>query len=166
MMLPPLVSPPAVPQFDPALPLFNRILPAEQMAVRQTLTELNARLAPHVPPDVLARLELVLAEVMNNIVLHGGPPIEQMAEPRRIHLSAACHRNGVACAITDDGERLPRPCLLDAGPPQAYDDQALPEGGFGWLIIHRLTQSLAYFREDQRNLLAFNIPVTERDRVS
>ncbi|WP_299357989.1 ATP-binding protein [uncultured Paracoccus sp.] len=162
MTQPPLVSG-RVRQPDPVLPLFNRILPAEQMAVRDTLTDLNARLAPHVHPDVLGRLELVLAEVMNNIVLHGGPPTDQMPEPRRIHLSAACHRNGVACAITDDGVRLPPPLLIGKAPPVRAPDQPLPEGGFGWLIIHGLTQSLAYFREDQRNLLAFNIPTTEHE---
>ncbi|MBV0892733.1 ATP-binding protein [Paracoccus sp. Z118] len=136
--------------------LFHRVLPADRMSVRQTLTDLNARLSPHVSADVMGRVELVLAEVMNNIVLHGA---EDAAAFRRIHLSAACHRNGVACAITDDGVRLPGACLA---PPPARDlppDAPLPEGGFGWLIIHDLTQSLAYFREDQRNLLAFNIPL-------
>ena len=82
-----------------------------------------------------------------------------MAAFRRIHLSAACHRNGVACAITDDGIRLPGSCLAPPVRGALPLDASLPEGGFGWLIIHDLTQSLAYFREDQRNLLAFNIPL-------
>lgn len=117
----------------------------------------------------MGRLELVLAEVMNNIVLHGADPISALARqadpsrPRRIHLSAACHRNGVACAVTDDGIGLPPACLVAPPPPDHPDGEPLPEGGFGWLIIHGLTRSLVYFREDTRNLLAFNIPALEAE---
>ena len=190
----------------PAQALFNRVLPADQMSVRQTLTDMHARLAPHVSADVLGRLELVLAEVMNNIVLHGTgtraghgrdagtgdaggvgaagaaargdagdrasataapasttPAQPAPTPPRRIHVSAACHRNGVACAVTDDGVGLPPACLIAPPPPDLDGVESLPEGGFGWLIIHGLTRSLVYFREGSRNLLAFNIPTLESE---
>lgn len=49
-------------------------------------------------------------------------------------------------------------------PPDIEGVESLPEGGFGWLIIHGLTRSLVYFREGSRNLLAFNIPTLESER--
>lgn len=143
--------------------LFNRVLPADHLSVRRALTDLHARLSPHVSADVMGRLELVLAEVMNNIVRHGADAARRdgPVRPRRIHLSAACHRNGVACAVTDDGIGLPPACLVAPPSPAHPAGEPLPEGGFGWLIIHGLTRSLVYFREDTRNLLAFNIPAMD-----
>ena len=40
----------------------------------------------------------------------------------------------------------------------ALDPLDLPEGGFGWCLIQGLTQSLCYYREGQRNCLAFMVP--------
>lgn len=150
--------------------LFNRVLPADPLSVRQLLVDLGQRLGPNLPPDAMGRVELVLAEIMNNIVNHGAKdriPAGTAPRARSIHLSVACHDNGVACAILDDGATLPLACL---SPPTRRASRArartLPEGGFGWLIIHDLTQSLAYFREEGYNLLAFNVPMIQPDKDS
>ena len=75
---------------------------------------------------------------------------------------------GIACAITDDGQPLPQSCLEIRRLPWDLPDPALedaiatlPEGGFGWFMIQDLTASLSYFREGRRNFLAFIVPVTE-----
>ena len=36
---------------------------------------------------------------------------------------------------------------------------ALPEGGFGWYLIHSLTQDLDYQRDEEWNCLSFRVPM-------
>lgn len=136
-------------------PLFNRIVPARPMAVRAALVDVRARFHDAVSEDTLGRLELVLAEIMNNVAEHGAG-IGDAPLPL-IHLSIVRHDTGLACAITDDGLSLPAHCLQPRILPRGIGD-APPEGGFGWYLIQDLTQSLCYYREDRRNFLAFSIP--------
>lgn len=150
--------------------VFVRSLPADGLAVRHVLSELCERLAGGFPPDMLGRAELVLAEVMNNIVRHGiGKVIpgdgngNGNAHPRMIHLSVTGHAGGLACAISDYGTPLPAEVFLTrafAG-DHTTPTQDWPEGGFGWLLIRDLTRALTYFREGDRNLLVFNVPLDE-----
>ena len=83
---------------------------------------------------------------------------------RTLIWSAGSTRLKSACAVTDDGVGLPPACLIAPPPPDIEGVESLPEGGFGWLIIHGLTRSLVYFREGSRNLLAFNIPTLGSER--
>lgn len=144
-------------------PMFHRVLLAEPGRVRATLTDIRHRFRSEVSEDTLGRLELVLAEVMNNVTEHAPlPPAEDAHRPMApsIHLSIVRHETGLACAITDDGRLLPEDCLLPQRLPMLNADD-LPEGGFGWYLIRDLTQALCYYREDQRNFLAFSVPFTE-----
>ena len=148
-------------------PMFHRIFPAEPMAVRAVLDDVRQRFHDVVCEDTLGRLELVLAEVMNNVTEHGAPEGTgpegtgpEGAGPRTapsIHLCVVRHDSGLACAITDDGITLPVECLSPRSLPELIED-SLPEGGFGWYLIQDLTQALCYYREDRRNFLAFSIP--------
>lgn len=136
-------------------PMFHRVLTADPNAVRATLKELRGRFRDEVSADTLGRLELVLAEVMNNVTEHAING-RAVADPK-IHLCVVRHDSGLACAITDDGASLPDDCLLPRQLPQ-MDNSDLPEGGFGWYLIQDLTQELRYYREGQRNFLGFNVP--------
>lgn len=138
-------------------PMFHRVLRAEPAHVRQTLADLRARFAPEVGADALGRLELVLAEVMNNVGEHAGGADASAPATLSMHLCVVMHDTGLACAITDDGGLLPADCLRPRSLPD-LDPQDLPEGGFGWCLIQGLTQSLCYYREDRRNCLAFTVP--------
>ena len=138
-------------------PMFHRVLRADPFEVRQALRDLRARFAPAVSADAMGRLELVLAEVMNNVSEHAGDLCAQKPAPRAMHLCVVMNDAGLSCAITDDGGTLPADCLLPRNLP-ALDPLDLPEGGFGWCLIQGLTQSLCYYREDQRNCLAFTVP--------
>lgn len=135
-------------------PMFHRVLSAEPNEVRQTLTDLRARFDAVVDPDALGRLELVLAEMMNNVAEHAGGA---GVVPGLMHLCVVMHDSGLSCAITDNGNQLPPDCLKPRSLP-VMDPLDLPEGGFGWFLIQGLTQSLCYYREDQRNCLAFTVP--------
>lgn len=142
-------------------PMFHRVLNADPMVVRDTLSDMRQRFAQNVSDDALGRLELVMAELMNNVAEHA--PIAASAQPSGIgkvpviHLCIVRHKAGLACALTDDGVSLPDSCVLPRKlPPLIADD--LPEGGFGWFLVQNLTQALCYYRESSRNYLAFNIP--------
>ena len=134
-------------------PMFHRVLKSDPHEVRQALTDLRARFSAQVSADTLGRLELVLAEVMNNVAEHATGP----AMSGSMHLCVVMQDSGLSCAITDDGGQLPADCLKPRSLP-ALDPLDLPEGGFGWFLIQGLTHSLCYYREGQRNCLAFTVP--------
>lgn len=151
-------------------PMFHRVLQASPGRVRATLNDIRQRFGGEISADTLGRLELVLAEVMNNIAEHAALP-EGACEPEAetatetlpsIHLSIVRHDTGLACAISDDGVSLPEECILPRGLP-VMDLTDLPEGGFGWYLIQDLTQALCYYREEHRNFLAFSVPFVDRD---
>lgn len=142
---------PATPQLRPML---HRVLSAEPQIVRATLAEVRRRFLSEIGPEAMGRLELVLAEVMNNVAEHAA----QSQVPPVIHLCIVTQEHSLACALSDDGAHLPADCLLPRGLPPLVDGE-LPEGGFGWYLVQDLTQELCYYREDRRNFLAFCIPL-------
>lgn len=147
-------------------PMFHRVLSAHPLTVRDTLQDVRQRFCSEVSDDTLGRLELVLAEVMNNVAEHAPAEARDLRdEPRLpvIHLCIVRHNNGLACALTDDGVSLPEECILPRSLPALVMDD-LPEGGFGWFLIQDLTQALCYYRESQRNYLAFSIPFGQSER--
>lgn len=161
-------------------PMFHRVFRADNSAIRMALVELKGRFRPYADDDLIGRLELALAEVLNNICEHGVEimsiaaqdefrPQNEGAEMRdvpMVHLCVIRQEAGLICAVTDDGVPLPDSCL------RASDFQLekhgrlldadliaeLPEGGFGWSLIQGLTHSIRYIREDRRNVLAFTVP--------
>lgn len=143
-------------------PMFHQVLSARPDSVRGALMDVRRRFAGEVSDDTLGRLELVLAEVMNNVAEHAAT--EAGGTVRRtlpqIHLCIVRHESGLACAITDNGISVPADCLLPRDLPR-NDVPDLPEGGFGWYLIQDLTQALCYYREQQRNFLAFSVPFAE-----
>lgn len=143
-------------------PMFHRVLEATPDIVRDTLVDVHRRFRDDIDQDALGRLELVLAEVMNNITEHAVSDSNGAVVPYSpvIHLCIVSHATGLACALTDDGALLPSECLLPRNLPQ-FLQQELPEGGFGWFLIQGLTQELCYYREGKRNFLAFRIPWNE-----
>lgn len=151
-------------------PMFHRVLQASPGRVRATLNDIRQRFGGEISADTLGRLELVLAEVMNNIAEHAALPdgdAEEGADSDTvtqtlpsIHLSIVRHDTGLACAISDNGVSLPEDCILPRGLP-VMDLTDLPEGGFGWYLIQDLTQALCYYREEHRNFLAFSVPFVD-----
>lgn len=121
----------------------------------------NLRRMLTLPP--LARLsddrrgtaELVLAEVLNNVVEHA-----YGNRPGLVTVSITLTSQGLRCLIIDQGKTMPGGTLpegrLPGSPGLALD--ALPEGGFGWRLIHSLTTDLAYIRAKGCNHLQFLLP--------
>ncbi len=132
------------------------VVQPDPLSVRRALWRLMSGLSGMVPDkDALARIELVLAEVLNNVVKHGMPG----RVGGRIALSVRVCAEHVRCEIADNGApfahgRIPDTVFpeVDVGAPDA------PEGGFGWPLIRRLSADLGYRRVDQTNHLTLTIP--------
>lgn len=89
-------------------------------------------------------VEIAVAEALNNINEHGGAlaHLNGRAGPLRIDIT-----------IVDHGPPLPQATLSPAAPPPAHLPTTLPEGGFGWPLIHALTSEVAYQRIGDENRL-------------
>lgn len=110
-------------------------------------------LAQHGLTDGLREdVTLVLGEVLNNIAEHAMPEHDA-----KIVLEVI-ERNGRLYVQTEDaGLALPSrllgtPSLPDMG--TSVDE--LPEGGFGWFIIHSLVDDMVYERHEGLNRLSFS----------
>lgn len=100
--------------------------------------------------------ELILAEALNNIIEHAFEGAGQSC------ISLALTRQGetLVCVLRDQGKRMPGDRLPQGKPADTGADiDDLPEGGFGWMLIRRLTQNLVYRRVDGWNRLELIIPL-------
>ena len=131
------------------------VFPGDQNAVRKALkTAMHFLRSLNIPGDDCGSVELVLAEIINNVVKHAYGDRRVGIVELRIILTGDL----LTCEIIDDG--LPMP---DGDAPSgqqrdldcAPDD--LPEGGFGWFLIRELTHDLIYDRDGNRNWLKFRM---------
>jgi len=138
------------------LPLLHLRFSADAEAVRAALQSVATSLA-EAGVDLIdqATVELVLAEVLNNVTEHA----YGAAMPGGVGLILALSGPALSCQVTDTGRRLPggRPPPASRRSP---DPDALPEGGFGWPLIHALTRRLGYRHQGGENVLSFEIPLT------
>jgi serine/threonine-protein kinase RsbW len=133
------------------------VLQASPLAVRDSLAQMLA--APplrDLSPDARGTAEVVLAEVLNNIAEHAYPD-----GPGPVVVTLTPVTAGTQCLVVDQGIAMPGARLPEGRLPSAntgLDD--LPEGGFGWHLIHSLTRDLAYVRDGSCNRLRFLLPRT------
>ncbi len=125
-------------------------LVSDPLAVRAGLLSLLC-MAPlcDLSDDLRGTVELVLAEVLNNIVEHAYAQYDG-----QIGVTLILERSILRCEVVDHG--LPMPANL-LPPGQLADCASLPEGGYGWFLIRSLTCGLAYDRKAGRNTLVFQI---------
>ena len=116
------------------------VLDSHLLAVRAALRRLlDAPPLDGLDEEARWRAELVLAEVLNNVVVHG--------QPRgRIVVRLRLEGEALAFRISDQGLPLPGG-RLPKGVLQAPD--TLSEGGFGWPLIRALASDLEYRRPRQ-----------------
>lgn len=135
--------------------VFERRFASGDLATRAVLHDICASLAAAgLDDDDLGTVELVLAEVLNNIAEHSyGPGGGQVRV--RLHGSGPCLR----CEIADDGAAMPLGRVPQSGLPTIAPPAPLPEGGFGWHIVRCLVSSLEYRRSPAGNALFLTIPV-------
>jgi serine/threonine-protein kinase RsbW len=125
-------------------------------AVRKALRRVMTRIAPlNMDVEELNTVELVLAEVLNNIVEHAYP---SEAEVGLIHIFGRQKPNGLHVRIVDRGRPMPDG-RMPLGAAPSLDLTDLPEGGFGWFMIQDLAKDVQYRREGDRNVLTLRLPV-------
>lgn len=140
------------------VPLRRARLPAALDAISSELAALGeAAMGEAVPETVREDLLVVLAEVMNNIVLHAYGGFEGGWIEMRVSRTAT----GLEVETRDAGRPLP-PALLEgrAAPDPDVAMPDLPEGGFGWFIIHSLARDMMYERAAGENRLSFSLSAT------
>ncbi|WP_220750726.1 ATP-binding protein [Jannaschia sp. AI_61] len=111
----------------------------------------------NIAKDIYGDVLIVLGEVLNNIVEHAFAD-----EPDGwIDCKISRHRTHFLIETRDNGTPLP-PRLLSAGalPDTGTDLEDLPEGGFGWFIVHTLTDDMIYERLDGQNHLSFSLAIS------
>lgn len=125
-------------------------------SVRTALSRVRAALTEAELGIVMAEIiELVLAEIFNNIEEHaycgvpGGP----------VAVSIIPCETSVAIEVSDAGICLPGGIAGRGDLPdlRAHRGADLPEGGWGWALIHALTESLEYQRHKGKNVLRLRI---------
>ena len=105
--------------------------------VRVTLDAIDAEMAGrNLCPDARDNIQLVLAEVLNNVVEHAFRDRADGALSVTIEIG----RDVLHCVVLDDGAPMPGLEMPNGERPEvvgiAVED---PEGGFGWFLIHRLS---------------------------
>ncbi len=130
------------------------VFPGNQMAVRKALAECMKGLVDLALSDEhKTEVELVLAEVLNNVVEHA----YQECDIGVIELEVLRDEDEIRVKVLDDGVPMPGGSM-PGGRPHDLDnlgEQDLPEGGFGWFLIRELTHDLHYRRDGNRNHLSF-----------
>lgn len=126
---------------------------ATLLAVRDALHAARVPIKRLLQVDDAWALELILAEVMNNIVEHGYGEEDEGT----ILLALSLQGGDLVCTVGDFGPELPPACLRGEHPPP--DPGGLPEGGFGWFLIRDLAQDLHYDRVEGYNRLTLRFPL-------
>ncbi|MCP4820134.1 MAG: ATP-binding protein [Shimia sp.] len=101
-------------------------------------------------------LEIVLAEVLNNVVEHA--LVHQ--SDGLISLTGNYDSNSWFLKVRDNGAPMPEDQIPSGKPPEVDADlMDLPEGGFGWMMVRTLARDIVYARTDEGwNELTFSIP--------
>jgi serine/threonine-protein kinase RsbW len=143
-----------------AVPGFTLRVLARNRSIREALADCRARLA-RIPlsEEELATVEVVLAEVMNNVAEHA----YAWRRDGEMVLGLRLVAEGLLVSVTDEGRPMPDqelPFGQRLDPTVPLGD--MPEGGFGWLIIRQLARDVAYVRHEGVNQLSFRVAVGKR----
>jgi serine/threonine-protein kinase RsbW len=124
--------------------------------VRRLLEELRRRWrAARVDEALADRAELVLAEMLNNVLEHA----LRGRAAGRVEVECVPVSGGLALRVRDNGRPMPRGQLPPGLMPMLPAERgALPEGGFGWPLIHALAEDLRYSRGTGENCLTALVP--------
>lgn len=101
-------------------------------------------------------VELVLAEVLNNVVEHAYAGTDD----GEIALEVRETSSGLTVTVQDYGVPMPEGGLpIKPLGPLSDDLLSMPEGGFGWFLVGQLAHDHKYQRVDDCNCLTFRVSV-------
>lgn len=123
-------------------------------AVREVLDDIGRRSAAMgLTKDVDLHVQIVLAELLNNVVEHAYA--ETPGCPIRLDMQIA--DSGINIHVIDEGIALPNEEIPGKTMP-SLDTPDLPEGGFGWALIQTIATDISYIRANGENQLQLTIP--------
>lgn len=127
---------------------------ATLFSVRDAMEHVRATLKQRAVDDVtLSSIEIVVTEVLNNIVEHALTEGSGWFE-----LSCEIKKNELSFHIEDNGLEMPLGRLPEGIPPETHGPRcSLPEGGWGWSLVHTLANDLRYQRNGSINHVRFTI---------
>jgi serine/threonine-protein kinase RsbW len=131
---------------------------SSELAARDALQQLLQALKPlHLDPEERGTIELVVAEVLNNIVEHAYPATDV---PGPIAIHCEYRKDGLHFEIRDAGKAMPGGEMpIGQRAPLDVDMVDLPEGGFGWFLIKDLAKDVNYRRVGCENHLHMRLAV-------
>lgn len=107
--------------------------------------------------EIRENVQIVLTEIINNVVEHAYRGATAGPIGIEFHIS----NDVLHITVTDRGRGFPGGTLPDNGDADLTCPRAaLPEGGFGWPLIRRLTSHITYVRDLGQNRLDlwFDLP--------
>jgi serine/threonine-protein kinase RsbW len=139
----------------PAQPDIHLVFPATEISVRRALLSLRASLKALAVDDLtIGMVEIILAEVANNIFEHAYP----LNVNGTVTLACTKAEQGLRFEVCDQGRTLPGGEIPSKKEHDLEADRnQLPEGGFGWGLIRDMTTMLMYKRDRGRNILRFRV---------
>lgn len=136
---------------DDGTVLLQRCLPAigatSRLLLKEIVAVLDAR-CPDLPHD---NVQIVMAELLNNIVEHA------YGDRHLGAVTVQVRRQGLSTVLTtqDWGPALPENGLPGGQLPAP---EALAEGGYGWFLIRTLARNISYVRHNGCNRLTLTVP--------
>ena len=129
-----------------------------ELAARDALRQFLDKLSPlNLDVEESGTIELVLAEILNNIMEHAYP---ESSDGGPIDISCIQKPDGLHVEIRDHGEEMPeRKLPLGRLKSLDVDVSDLPEGGFGWFLIRHLAKDVTYGRDGAENLLSLRLAI-------
>ncbi len=123
-------------------PFFSLLTTGSEAKTRQALVQFCEWLSQQASGRELSgTVELVLAEALNNIAEHAYAQLP----PGPVQIDANLISGSLTVRLRDCGHLLPNAVMPEGRLPDTdVPLESLPEGGFGWFLIHNLTQHLSY----------------------
>jgi serine/threonine-protein kinase RsbW len=138
---------------------FTVSLAGAEGAVRDSLAEVMVCLEPlGLSTDDAGTVELVLAEALNNVVEHA---LANTSEHTTIEIRGSHNATtGLHLTVVDEGAPMPTgKAPVPRAPEINVEFDNIPEGGFGWFMIHTLATDVQYARVDDSNHLSLHLAV-------
>lgn len=129
---------------DATTRLVDRRFKAEHISTRKALADIKSIMERQdFDRDLIGRVEIVLAELFNNIAEHAYGNLGA----GDVRCIMGINKTRILVEVTDHGDPMPNGEIPEGNLPNldvALDD--LPEGGFGWFLIRAQTDHLSYQR--------------------
>ncbi|MEL7253357.1 MAG: ATP-binding protein [Pseudomonadota bacterium] len=124
--------------------LYKARFQSDNLSTRDALADIRRAMVKNaLHDDLIGRVEIVLAELFNNIAEHAYRDTGE----GEVRCSIDLRGSDMIVEVTDQGAPMPGGEMPEGTLPDidvALDD--LPEGGFGWFIIRSQVNALSHHR--------------------